>query len=73
MDLMPPIEASHWSRAKATTLKPTVVYSARQHANEVSSTSHVLKFAEMLLTEPEFRQKLNKANVRVQVHLCRGQ
>ena len=63
MDLMPPIEASHWSRAKATTLKPTVVYSARQHANEVSSTSHVLKFAEMLLTEPEFRQKLNKANV----------
>ena len=63
MDLMPPIETSHWSRAKATTLKPTVVYSARQHANEVSSTSHVLKFAELLLTEPEFRQKLNKANV----------
>jgi hypothetical protein len=63
MDLMPPIEASHWSQAKQTTLKPTVVYSARQHANEVSSTSHVLKLAELLLTDPEYRAKLNKVNV----------
>ena len=52
MDLMPPVEASHWSQAKQTTMKPTVVYSARQHANEVSSTSHVLKMAELLLTDP---------------------
>ena len=42
MDLMSPVTATHWSRAKATTFKPTVIYSARQHANEVSSTSHVL-------------------------------
>lgn len=63
MDLMPPIEASHWSAAKATTLKPTVVYSARQHANEVSSTSHTLKMAELLLTDPEYRKKLNRVNV----------
>lgn len=63
MDLMPPIEASHWSQAKATTLKPTVVYSARQHANEVSSTSHVLRLGELLLTDPAFREKLNKVNV----------
>lgn len=63
MDLMPPIEASHWSAAKATTLKPTVVYSARQHANEVSSTSHTLKMAELLLTDPEYRTKLNRVNV----------
>jgi hypothetical protein len=63
MDLMPRIQASHWSMAKATTLKPTVVYSARQHANEVSSTSHTLKLAELLLTEEEFRQKLKKVNV----------
>jgi len=65
MDLMPPIEASHWSQAKQTTLKPTIVYSARQHANEVSSTSHVLKMAELLLTDPAFRDKLNKVNVVV--------
>ncbi len=63
MDLMPPIEASHWSQAKQTTMKPTVVYSARQHANEVSSTSHVLKMAELLLTDPAYRDKLNKVNV----------
>jgi hypothetical protein len=63
MDLMPPIEASHWSAAKATTLKPTVVYSARQHANEVSSTSHTLKMAELLLTDPEYKKKLNRVNV----------
>jgi hypothetical protein len=63
MDLMPPVEASHWSQAKATTLKPTVVYSARQHANEVSSTSHVLKLAELLLTDAEYKRKLEKVNV----------
>jgi len=63
MDLMPPIQASHWSQAKLTTLKPTVIYSARQHANEVSSTSHVLKLAELLLTDPDYRTKLNKVNV----------
>jgi hypothetical protein len=63
MDLMSPIEASHWSQAKATTLKPTVVYSARQDANEVSSTSHTLKLAEMLLTDPAFKDALKKVNV----------
>jgi hypothetical protein len=63
MDLMPPIETSHWSQAKATTLKPTVVYSARQDANEVSSTSHTLKLAEMLLTDPAFKEDLKRVNV----------
>ncbi len=63
MDLMPPVAASHWSQAKATTVKPTVVYSARQHANEISSTSHVLKLAELLLTDPEYKEKLKKVNV----------
>ncbi len=63
MDVMPPIEASHWSQAKATTLKPTVIYSARQHANEVSSTSHTLKLAELLLTDPAWKKKLDRVNV----------
>jgi hypothetical protein len=65
MDLMPPLEASHFSHYKATTWKPTIIYSARQHANEVSSTSHVLKLAEQLLTEPEERKKLERVNVIV--------
>ena len=66
MDLMPPIRATHWSRIKASTFKPTVIYSARQHANEVSSTSHVLRHAELLLTDPAQRVKLNKVNVIMQ-------
>jgi hypothetical protein len=63
MDLMPPIEGTHWSHAKMTTLKPTIVYSGRQDANEVSSTSHLLKLAELLLTNAEFKAKLKKVNV----------
>ena len=63
MDLMPPMAASHRSQMKLTTMKPTVVYSARQHANEVSSTSHVLKLAEKLLTDAAFKAKLQKVNV----------
>ena len=54
MDLMPPVER-HGSQAKMTTLKPTVVYSGRQDANEVSSTSHILKLAELLLTDPAYQ------------------
>jgi hypothetical protein len=65
MDLMPPVEGTHWSHAKMTTLKPTIVYSGRQDANEVSSTSHLLKLAELLLTNPEFQAKLKKVNVVV--------
>lgn len=65
LDLMSPIEASHWSHAKATTFKPTVIYSAREHANEVSSTSHVLRHAELILTDPETRAKLDRVNVVV--------
>ncbi len=63
MDLMPPMRATHWSQFKATALKPTVVYSARQHANEVSSTSHTLKLAELLLTDPKYRSALRRVNV----------
>ncbi|MDE2983703.1 MAG: M14 family zinc carboxypeptidase [Gemmatimonadota bacterium] len=63
MDLMSPIAATHWSRVKATTFKPTVIYSAREHANEVSSTSHVLRHAELLLTDSVQRARLDKVNV----------
>ncbi|MEQ1857023.1 MAG: M14 family zinc carboxypeptidase, partial [Longimicrobiales bacterium] len=65
MDLMSPVTATHWSQLKATTFKPTVVYSAREHANEVSSTSHVLRHAELLLTDSVQRAKLDRVNVVV--------
>ena len=41
------------SWAKETTLKASIVYSGRQHANEVSSTSHILKLGEQLTTDAE--------------------
>jgi hypothetical protein len=63
MDLMSPVSATHWSHVKATTFKPTIVYSAREHANEVSSTSHVLRHAELLLTDSLQRRKLDRVNV----------
>jgi hypothetical protein len=65
LDLMSPVTATHWSQVKATTFKPTVVYSAREHANEVSSTSHVLRHAELLLTDSVQRAKLDRVNVVV--------
>jgi hypothetical protein len=65
MDIIPKVDATHLSAAKQTTIKPTVVYSARQHANEVSSTSHVLRMAELLLTDPAYKEKLKKVNVVV--------
>ena len=40
------------SWAKETTLKASIVYSGRQHANEVSSTSHIDKLGEQLVTDP---------------------
>lgn len=51
------------SLAKLTALKPTILITGRQHANEVSSTSHILKLAELLATDPEYRRLLEKVNI----------
>jgi hypothetical protein len=51
------------SLAKSTTFKPTIFITGRQHANEVSSTSHILRLAEMLATDPAYRAVLQKVNV----------
>jgi len=51
------------SLAKLTTLKPTIFITGRQHANEVSSTSHILRLAELLLTDPAYKPILTKVNV----------
>ncbi|HWZ33546.1 MAG TPA: M14 family zinc carboxypeptidase [Bryobacteraceae bacterium] len=47
------------SIAKETTLKATIVYSGRQHANEVSSTSHILKLGEQLAADPALLKQVN--------------
>ncbi len=51
------------SLAKLTALKPTIFITGRQHANEVSSTSHILRLAELLVTDPTYQAILKKVNV----------
>jgi len=62
-DLTLPTPALLRSWAKESTTKAVIVYSGRQHANEVSSTSHIDKLAEELVTEPDKREALKKVNV----------
>ena len=62
-DVTLPTPAELRSVAKETTLKATIVYSGRQHANEVSSTSHILKLGEQLTTDPATRALLKQVNV----------
>ena len=62
-DMMLPSPSTLRSIAKETTTKPVIVYSGRQHANEVSSTSHILKLAEELATDPAKREVLKRVNV----------
>ncbi len=41
----------------------TIIYSGRQHANEVSSTSHLMKLGEELVLDGKRREALKKVNV----------
>jgi len=62
-DVMLPSPAELRSWAKETTLKASILYSGRQHANEVSSTSHIDKLGEMLATDEVTRAALKQVNV----------
>ncbi len=62
-DVMEPSPSALRSFAKETTLKAAIVYSARQHANEVSSTSHTSRLVEQLLTDPKMHDMLKQVNV----------
>jgi Zinc carboxypeptidase len=62
-DIMEPSPAELRSPAKEETLKAVIVYSGRQHANEVSSTNHVLRLAEELVRDSATRAMLKKVNV----------
>lgn len=63
MELTLPAPGELVSIAKLTALKPTVLITGRQHANEVSSTSHILKLAELMVSDPAYRSILKKVNV----------
>jgi Zinc carboxypeptidase len=62
-DMLLPSPSELRSVAKETTLKAVIIYSGRQHANEVSSTSHLFRLAEQLVTDPATRDSLKKVNV----------
>ncbi|HLW77083.1 MAG TPA: M14 family zinc carboxypeptidase, partial [Bryobacteraceae bacterium] len=62
-DVTLPTPSTLRSTAKETTLKATIVYSGRQHANEVSSTSHILKLGDELVHDPATRALLKQVNV----------
>ncbi len=50
------------SLPRLVTAKPTLYMSGRQHANEVSSTNYILRFAELLAQDPEYRSYATKVN-----------
>ncbi len=62
-DFLPPMDAEFVSQAKLNALRPTLLLSGRQHANEVSSTSHILRLGELLATDSAYAQLLKKVNV----------
>jgi len=63
MEITLPTPSEQISVTKYTAYKPTIVITGRQHANEVSSTSHILRLAELLATDPSYRAMLGRLNV----------
>lgn len=55
LEIFTPLE-KYVSVPRLITLKPTLYLSGRQHANEVSATNYILKFAELLATDPAYRE-----------------
>jgi len=48
------------SRPRLAAFKPTLQVTARQHANEVSATNYLLRFAELTARAPSYRKALRK-------------
>lgn len=65
-DVLPSFASDHVSQAKLNALKPTLFLSAREHGNEVSSTSYLLRLVEYIATDPEYRKYLDRVNLVVQ-------
>jgi hypothetical protein len=63
MEIRLPMEAELVSQAKLNAWKPVLSIIGRQHANEVSSTSHILRLAELLATDPQYQRYLKEMNI----------
>lgn len=66
MEIKLPMKSELVSQAKLSTWKPVLSITGRQHANEVSSTSHILRLAELLATDPKYTRYLEKMNIVIQ-------
>jgi hypothetical protein len=66
MEITVPTPSELTSLAKLTALKPTIFITGRQHANEVSSTSHILRLGELLVTDPAYKSILKNVNIILQ-------
>ncbi len=53
---------SHVSLPRLITAKPTLYMSGRQHANEVSATNYILRWAELLARDPHFGRYPERMN-----------
>jgi hypothetical protein len=62
-DFLPAFDAAYVSQAKLNALRPTLLLSGRQHANEVSSTSHILRLGELLATDSAYRALRDRVNI----------
>jgi hypothetical protein len=65
LELFLPFE-KYVSLPRLVTFKPTLQVVARQHANEVSSTNYLLRFAELVARDPAYREALKKMNFVLQ-------
>jgi hypothetical protein len=62
LELYSPLE-KYTSLSRLITFKPTLFLSARQHANEVSSTNYALKFAELVARDKKYQDLVKKMNI----------
>lgn len=65
LDVTLPLAAqqTHFARRKLALQKPTLLFVARHHANEVSSTTTALQMARAAVTDPAQRQWLKQVNL----------
>jgi hypothetical protein len=63
MEVTLPTPSELVSLAKLSAYKPTIFITGRQHANEVSSTGHILRLGELLVTDPAYQAILKRVNI----------
>jgi len=66
LEVSTPSKGRYISQARSIVTKPVIFITGRQHANEVSSTSHILRLAELLATDPETHKLLDHVHFLLQ-------